>query len=366
MEPLMLFLSSSMNVEMVYTILYGISKFTLLNYMKNEFTQEQIEAFQAMEYRVDRHGDTTVTIRQIKIKDIKEWDNMMGRSISSAIPVSPNGHFSGESHTSLISPIIQNTTVESDVPFNYFDDSKNTPAQTEPHVTFLDTKTEMTYHQLYQFGKLFDCNSINLQMLQHSFCPHQNRDQVFKSGTGSGKSGSFFFLTHDKRFMIKTINKKELKIMLDMLPSYIEHHLKYPDSLIGKIFGVFTVKRSGNSPVILALMENTVQLKSPQMLRYKFDLKGSTLGRKTKGVVTSQTDRKDLDWLELKQQDPENLAFDKINHHLIQILERDVEYLKSRGLIDYSLLLAVEVSAEKFEPKKLVEKRIKYDIATRK
>jgi hypothetical protein len=34
----MLFLSSSMNVEMVYTILYGISKFTLLNYMKNEFT----------------------------------------------------------------------------------------------------------------------------------------------------------------------------------------------------------------------------------------------------------------------------------------------------------------------------------------
>lgn len=94
-------------------------------------------------------------------------------------------------------------------------------------------------------------------------------------------------MTHDKRFMIKTINKKELKIMLEILPSYVEHHLKYPDSLIGKIFGVFTVKRQGNSPVILALMENTVQLKSPHMLRYKFDLKGSTLGRKTKGVVTS-------------------------------------------------------------------------------
>ena len=43
-----------------------------------------------------------------------------------------------------------------------------------------------------------------------------------------------------------------------------------------------------------------------------------------------------------------------------------MEYLKSRGLIDYSLLLAVEVSVEKFEPEKLVEKRIKYDIVTRK
>jgi len=31
MEPLMLLMSSSINVEMVYTILYGICKFTLLN-----------------------------------------------------------------------------------------------------------------------------------------------------------------------------------------------------------------------------------------------------------------------------------------------------------------------------------------------
>ena len=89
--------------------------------------------------------------------------------------------------------------------------------------------------------------------------------------------------------------------MLSILPTYIEHHLKYPDSLIGKIFGVFTVKREGSSPVILCLMENTVQLKNSQMLRYKFDLKGSTLGRRTKGVVTSKTDRKDLDFLDLKQ-----------------------------------------------------------------
>ena len=49
--------------------------------------------------------------------------------------------------------------------------------------------------------------------------------------------------------------------MLSILPSYIAHHLKYPDSLIAKIFGVFTVRRDGMAPVILCLMENTVQLK---------------------------------------------------------------------------------------------------------
>jgi|FrelakmetLWP11LW_1041352.scaffolds.fasta_scaffold119224_1 hypothetical protein len=130
-------------------------------------------------------------------------------------------------------------------------------------------------------------------MLDNSFNPELNQKQVFKSGEGSGKSGSFFFKTHDEKFMIKTINASELKIMLNILPSYIKHHLKYPDSLISKIFGVFTIRRKGMSPVILCLMENTVQLKNPKMLRYKFDLKGSTHGRKTTGVVTSKTDRKD-------------------------------------------------------------------------
>ena len=60
--------------------------------------------------------------------------------------------------------------------------------------------------------------------------------------------------------MIKTIKKSELKIMQEILPSYIEHFLKCPDSLIGKIFGVFTVNKAGNDPIYLALMENTTQL----------------------------------------------------------------------------------------------------------
>ena len=89
MTPLMLFLSSSLNVELVYTILYGIKKFTLLNFMRNEFSADQMRQFKAMEYRVDQFGDTTITIRQIRIMDIEKWDKMntddtmaMGRGMS--------------------------------------------------------------------------------------------------------------------------------------------------------------------------------------------------------------------------------------------------------------------------------------------
>ena len=168
-------------------------------------------------------------------------------------------------------------------------------------------------------------------------------------------------MTHDKRFMIKTIKKSELKIMLDILPHYIQHNLKYPDSLIGKIFGVFTVKREGSSPIYLALMENTTQY-NPSMLRYKFDLKGSTLGRKTKGVVTSKTDRKDLDWLELKEKKTKLLEISAINKPIGKILRRDVNFLKNHGLIDYSLLLAIEISAEKFKPNKVMQDRLRANL----
>ncbi|KAK8677537.1 hypothetical protein V6N13_143070 [Hibiscus sabdariffa] len=38
-----------------------------------------------------------------------------------------------------------------------------------------------------------------------------------------GKSGSFFYLTQDDRFMIKTVKKSEVKVLIRMLPSYYQH-----------------------------------------------------------------------------------------------------------------------------------------------
>ena len=112
-------------------------------------------------------------------------------------------------------------------------------------------------------------------------------------------------------------------------------------------------------------MENTVQLKKEEMLQYKFDLKGSTYnGRRTKGVVTSKTDRKDLDFLDLKNDklSAKNLEIASINQHLINILNRDIQFLRRHSLIDYSLLLAFELSTNRYEPEKLVEKRIQQNL----
>ncbi len=56
-----------------------------------------------------------------------------------------------------------------------------------------------------------------------------------------GKSGSFFFFTHDQKFIIKTLNKSEMKALLgDFLKSYYEH-LSDGNSLITRIYGVYEV-----------------------------------------------------------------------------------------------------------------------------
>ena len=67
---------------------------------------------------------------------------------------------------------------------------------------------------------------------------------MFKAGEGAGRSGSFFFFSHDRKFIIKTMTKSEMDLMLSMLSTLTEHYRKYPDSLIMKVFGVFTVKSS--------------------------------------------------------------------------------------------------------------------------
>jgi hypothetical protein len=85
---------------------------------------------------------------------------------------------------------------------------------------------------------------------------------VFKAGEGAGKSGSFFFFTHDNQFIIKTMKHDEVVIFLKFLPDYITHFEKNPKSLLAKIFGVYSVRKEGLGEVHVMLMENTTQLQN--------------------------------------------------------------------------------------------------------
>lgn len=55
------------------------------------------------------------------------------------------------------------------------------------------------------FLKLRNADGITKEMIKRSLDPIRNYDSAKKSGESTGKSGSFFFFSHDQNFIIKTM-----------------------------------------------------------------------------------------------------------------------------------------------------------------
>jgi len=123
----------------------------------------------------------------------------------------------------------------------------------------IDKKVEVTGHYIHQFKDLRGANGISAQDLLESLDPERNASCVFKAGEASGASGSFFFFSKDKRFIIKTMNHIEKEFFLNKLAlPYFDYLRSNPTSLLARIYGVYTVKISGLSPVYLMLMSHTM------------------------------------------------------------------------------------------------------------
>ena len=134
-------------------------------------------------------------------------------------------------------------------------------------------------------------------LLVQSLSPMNNLDQVFKAGQGAGRSGSFFFFSADKKFIIKTMTKSEKSLFLSMAEEYTNYFVGHQDSLIAKIFGVFKVKIANMGKVYLMLSENVIPFQDEENIDFIFDLKGSLVDRKVKGNIKRDTILKDINFL---------------------------------------------------------------------
>ena len=66
-----------------------------------------------------------------------------------------------------------------------------------------------------------DLDGIRPQDIQESLDSDANHKMIFRAGEGAGASGSFFFFSHDNKFLIKTLLTSERKKLISMLDSYI-------------------------------------------------------------------------------------------------------------------------------------------------
>jgi 1-phosphatidylinositol-4-phosphate 5-kinase len=212
---------------------------------------------------------------------------------------------------------------------------------------------------------------------------------------GAARTGGVFFFTRDGAYMIKTIKRGEVQTLLHMLPKYHRFMKRHGRrSLLTRFCGIYQVTlRDGNikdadgididteiedddeDTQTIVVMNSVFPAAAANFLSERFDLKGSTVGRKCSDKERqsrgSAAVLKDLDLMresELVQSLPtqQQQQQTQSNHNgllglrrsreyygnVIQIgtrdkaallsqLRKDVGLLVDCGVIDYSLLVGV-------------------------
>ncbi|CAN6992298.1 unnamed protein product [Brassica rapa subsp. trilocularis] len=179
--------------------------------------------------------------------------------------------------------------------------------------------------------KLFNVDAADYML---SICGND----ALRELSSPGKSGSFFYLTNDDRYMIKTMKKAETKVLIRMLPAYYNHVRACENTLVTKFFGLHCVKLTGTAQkkVRFVIMGNLFC--TGHSIHRRFDLKGSSHGRlttKPESEIDPNTTLKDLDL---------NFLF-RLQKNWFQEfcrqVDKDCEFLEQERIMDYSLLVGL-------------------------
>jgi hypothetical protein len=189
----------------------------------------------------------------------------------------------------------------------------------------------------------------------------------------SGKSGSLFWYSSDRRYIMKSISSQETHVMNQMCSSYLRYIGSHPHSLLCKFFGMFKITTYVAAPSVIRggqrasrIRSNVVQVtrfvimnnvfeaidnpvpfrqqaaqsstdQSPPVID-KFDLKGTTEDRYVRPVSGNEV-LKDINfnnrWITL----PQHLA-----ECLVEVITEDCQFLHHHGIMDYSLILGIKES----------------------
>ncbi|XP_039021296.1 phosphatidylinositol 4-phosphate 5-kinase 10-like [Hibiscus syriacus] len=191
------------------------------------------------------------------------------------------------------------------------------------------------------FRLIQELENINNECYMISICS----DETLRKVTSSSKPGNFFILSTDNRFVVKTLRKSEVRVLLEMLPAYYNHIRKFRSTVLSKLYGVHVVKPDGGAKVYFLVGSNI--FKSDLLMHRCYDLKGSLQGRRVEKVRFREKvlhKESDLDF---------HFCLEPlIRHRLMKQIKHDCAFLEAAGVMDYSMLLGFHV---KGSPKDLSE-----------
>nr|DAD43256.1 TPA_asm: hypothetical protein HUJ06_001486 [Nelumbo nucifera] len=182
------------------------------------------------------------------------------------------------------------------------------------------------------FRHLQELDNIDYDEYMLSICGYE----TLKSICSSGKNNKLLYLPHDGRFVIKPLRKSEMKVLLEMLPTYFHHVQRYGKTLLNKIYGLHVVRPDGGIKAYFSVMRNIFH--SDLCIHKRFALKGSSQRRSCSRVVIDEaTTFKDQDLDFVFYLDPST------RHQVLTQIKHDCEFLEAAGIMGYSFLLGLHV-----------------------
>eukprot|EP00903_Cladosiphon_okamuranus_P014087 g13094.t1 len=148
----------------------------------------------------------------------------------------------------------------------------------------------------------------------------------------NSKSGSFFFYSHDHKYIIKNMKRAEAKFFRKILPQYYEHHCNNPDSVLTRFCGMYLVK-SGHRKIPFIVM-TCIDGAAQMPIHTKYDLKGSAVHRTSK---EGEKVLKDNNLREAKTK----FRLGSQREAFLKVVRADAEFLRSVNVMDYSMFISV-------------------------
>ncbi|KAJ6227675.1 phosphatidylinositol 5-phosphate 4-kinase [Anaeramoeba flamelloides] len=156
------------------------------------------------------------------------------------------------------------------------------------------------------------------------------------NGTG-GDSGSNFYITQDKQYLLKCINKDDSKTLKKIIKPYIKYNASFQNSLFVDFYGHYKIKSKNNCKYFV-VMRNVFN--TNRKIHKIYDLKGCTFGRDKTLNENSETTIFDQVFKDNDFDEEINLSTE-IKDLLLEQIHQDIKFLNDFSLMDYSFLLGI-------------------------
>ncbi|XP_041916012.1 phosphatidylinositol 4-phosphate 5-kinase-like protein 1 isoform X1 [Alosa sapidissima] len=184
-------------------------------------------------------------------------------------------------------------------------------------------------------GPVFASLRRSLGMTEKEYQHSLSSEGHYLQFISNSKSKADFFLTNDKRFFLKTQNKREVRFLLSNLKIYMEHLENYPHSLLVKFLGVHRIKIPQQRKKYFIVMQSVFY--PDERIDARYDIKGCQVSRWTEPAPEGTqviVVLKDLNF------EGQFITLDQQRPWLLRQVEIDTAFLQTLNVLDYSLLLA--------------------------